>query len=202
MNILLGQILKELLIPECIVVETNVQVGLERPLRVMEIKPDGSSAVEELHVDPFSIDIVLYGLEKEKWTDDQKMVLPDGFREKYFTYIFLDFKYDEKLKKSHVKDMLLKRHLFCKNFEYEYNEILYCLLTNRKTNDFIEKMEFYPLKDGVYASDNFMIETIHLIVLDELENTPWNMPFKYFASDNGEKELILTALRKSGVKCV
>jgi len=175
---LLGSLLKELLTPIDITVLTDVPVLSEPP----------------------EADILLLKTNHNKWTQEQKARLPDGIRDSHAIHILLEFKYSESVNKKAFQQTLSYDYFYQVGQKMKTHEVQTFLISS-KTPMKTTLQEFaYSMTDmpGVYMSKNPILNTIPLILLNELSNEPHNAWIKCFASQIKEKKAAFNTLNRMG----
>ncbi len=173
---LLGTLLKDLLSPVNIQVETEAKVMKESP----------------------RIDILLLRRNESEWTDEQLALLPDGIRNTKATDLLLEFKYTESFNDDALQQAL-GYDFFYKQFQNLKSDKLqsFLLIAKKPQNSMLKKLGYknteYP---GVYRSSFRLFKKIILLSLNELSDEPHNAFIKCFASHRQEKEKAFQVLEK------
>jgi len=199
LNLTLGNILREILIPACIVVDTEVDADSEYHVPVFEVD-DGFQFKENVALKPSDISIMLKSLEKDDWTYGQKQLLPDGIRDFHARVTLMEFKYDEPAVGFNIDERIADRVAFCKAYGYDRLDVLACLVTNHDfPESLLKDIEFCQEPEGVYKSDHLSLEQIRVIALNDLRDTPWNASLKYFSKHPEERESAILNLKAMGL---
>ncbi|MCP4755678.1 MAG: hypothetical protein GY866_32850 [Proteobacteria bacterium] len=113
-------------------------------------------------------------------------------------FIEAEFKYTESVNKDALLQTLIYENLYKKSNKLKPNEARIFLIsskTPRKST--LEKFGFCATdKKGVYSSVNIMLDSITLISLNELANSPYNSYFKLFASRKKEKRTAFNTFKR------
>jgi hypothetical protein len=165
---LLGTLLKGLLSP------VNIQVDTEA--KVMRDSP--------------RIDILLLRRTEPKWTVEQLALLPDGIRDTKATDLLLEFKYTESLNDDALQQTLGYDFLYKQNQNLSNEQVQSFLLSARKPQKSTLKKLGYKSTEhpGVYRSSFRILKKVVLLSLNELSDEPHNAYVKCFASHRQEKE--------------
>ncbi|QTA87856.1 hypothetical protein [Desulfonema magnum] len=165
---LLGRLFRELLVPTGILVYTDVPVMGEPP----------------------EADILLLRKKRSRWTEEQRSRLPDGVRDTRATHILIEFKYTESVNRKVLAQTLCYDYLYKggqKLGDHDVRTFLASSKTPRAST--LEKFGWYQTdRPGVYKSHNPLAESVTLILLNELADTPHNAWIKCFASRRREKK--------------
>ncbi len=156
------------------------------------LTPVGISVYTEVPVmsDPPKADILLLTKEtKGKWTPEQMERLPDGIREKKANHILLEFKHTESLSIDPRWQTGMYERLYKSSKGLKKKEARIFVISSKKPRkSTLEKFGYCTTdKKGVYSSVNVMLESIILISLNDLANTPHNAYIKCFASRKKER---------------
>jgi len=198
-NQFLGKIFQNLLIPECIVVETNVETGETFKIPVLQPDQNGDQKVDTVDMESLPIKILIRSLEKDDWTESQKLVLPDGIRELHSSNYVVKF-FDEPLKSYDLIEMLVERHFFCEGYNYGAKDVIGCIVTTRNPSKAIlQEMNYKPVSNGIYRTETIFFDNIQIISINQLQNQPWNAVFKLFSSNKQEFTQAINVLKERGV---
>ncbi len=170
-NRVLGNILKEILIPACIVVETEVDAGPAHHVPAYRVDDDGFRFEETVELKPPPISILIRSLEKDDWRPEQKQLLPDGIRDVHMTNTTLEFKHDEPITESTLAGAIGTSYFFCKAYGHDSHDILDCLVTPYDIPEFF----VFQTTRGVYRSDSPLLERVRLVAWTSCQ-TPHGMP--------------------------
>ena len=164
---LLAQALKELMSPVDIQVLTEVQVTSEPP----------------------KADIILLRREGNTWTIEQLNCLADGLRDTDAEVLMIEFKYTESITSQALKKLIMYETLYQESEKLNQDQFRSFLISSKTPNtDILKRTGFESTgKNGVYASEIPCFETINVILLNEIDDTPHNAVFKCFASRQKEK---------------
>lgn len=165
---LLGRLFKELLGPTDIQVYTDIPVLGEPP----------------------EADILLLRKNQNRWTKEQKSCIPDGIRDSRASDILIEFKYTESINKNVLIQTLCYDYLYKKGHKLKKNDVQTFLVSSKTPREStLKKFDWHPAaKPGIYHSRNPLAESITLILLNELADTPYNAWIKCFASRKQEKK--------------
>jgi hypothetical protein len=177
---LLGILLQELLTPVGVKVVTEFQVMAEAPQG----------------------DILILRREQPEWTPEQRALLPDGVRDSRASDILLEFKYTESVNKAALCQAL-GYDTFYRRSQHFAEGAAQTFLLSAKTPELqtLHKFEYKRAEEsGVYRSDNIMLGTLPLLVLNELRAEPHNAFVKTFASRYRARKAALKALKAVGLQ--
>ncbi len=165
---LLGRLLRELLTPTGILVCTDVPVM----------------------GDPPEADILLLRKKHRQWTEEQRSRLPDGIRDSRATHILIEFKYTESVNKDALIQTICYDYHYKKSHKLEERDVRTFLLSSKTPRaSTLEKFDWQPTgKPGLSKTRNPLAESVTLILLNELADTPYNAWIKCFASRRREKK--------------
>ena len=179
-HMLFGKLLEELLVP------VGIDVYTEFPL--MSNPPEA--------------DILLLKKNRKGWSQDQLKLLPDGIRDRPADHILIEFKYTESINEKAIKQTLGYDIFYKRSHKLPDNKVATFLVSAQKPgNKILNKFEYrFCEKPGLYKSNNYLLERIPLLSLNELENTPHNVFFKCFASRKKEKKNAFDVIRSHGLE--
>ncbi len=197
----LGEIYKELLMPECIVVATDVKVGPDHRLPVFELGDKGGICYKEsIDLGMSSIAIVLRSLEKDGWTERQKQILPDGIRDICKKDYLLDFNCEKPISGWDIEQGVANWFFFS---EAEYprteNAIASVITTFPLKKKFVRDLRYFEISKGVYRSIDPMADCVQLLVIPELPDESWNAPILFFSDDPKVQQQAVLHLHKLGI---
>lgn len=174
---LLGTLLKGLLSPVNIQVDTEAKIMRESP----------------------RIDILLLRRNAPEWTAEQLALLPDGIRYTNATDLLLEFKYTESLNDDALQQTLGYDFLYKQNQKLGSKQVQSFLLIARKPQKSTLKKLGYKTTEhpGVYRSTFRILKKVVLLSLNELSDEPHNAYVKCFASHRQEKEKAFQVLENS-----
>ena len=174
---LFGAVLEELLTPVGITVQTEVDVSSKPP----------------------QVDILLLQRQQAAaWTDEQRQYLPDGVRDSCAGHVLLEFKYTESVNKQAIRQSL-GYDVFYRRAKELPDEEMQSFIVSAKTPrpGTLAKFGYHQTEHvGVYHSDNVLLAEIPLLVLNELDDTPYNVFFKLFASRAQAKMKAVSGLKR------
>ncbi len=173
---LLGTLLEELL------PQVNIDVTIEAPIMSQ----------------PPRVDVLLLRRQNEKWTTEQRSLLPDGIRDTKASHVLLEFKYTESINWESFRQVIGYEFLYRETKQLTHQQIQPFILSAKKTQPrrlikFGYKMSKHK---GVYHSSHPLLKRIPLISLNELSNAPYNAWAKCFASQKNQKEEAFSLLRQ------
>ncbi len=171
---LLGTLLKGLLSPVNIHVDTEAKVMRESP----------------------RVDILLLRRDQPEWTAEQLALLPDGIRDTNATDLLLEFKYTESLNDDALIQTLGYDFLYRQHHKLSNEQVQSFLLSARKPqNSTLKKLGYKKTEHaGVYRSHFRILKKVVLLSLNELSDEPHNAYVKCFASHRQEKEKAFNVL--------
>ena len=175
---LLGRLLEELLVPTGILVYTDIPVMGEPP----------------------EADILLLRKTRPRWTEEQRSRLPDGIRDSRATHILIEFKYTESVNRDVLLQTLSYDYHYKNSQRLGANELRTFLVSSRTPRRAtLEKFGWHPAdKPGIYKSRNPLAESVTLLLLNELADTPHNAWLRCFASRKQEKKSAFATLMGRG----
>jgi hypothetical protein len=177
---LLGKIFEELLTPVNVTVKTGVRIMAESP----------------------EADVLLIRRNQPEWTEAQRNLLPDGIRDTEADHVLIEFKYSESVNRDALFQALTYRYLYLKVQKLR-PEQLHTVIISSKTPSKQFRMDFgYQESDrpGVLHSNNVMLDVLHILVLNDISDAPYNLFIKCFASRQKEKERSFNKLFESNWK--
>ncbi|ETR72073.1 MAG: hypothetical protein OMM_01986 [Candidatus Magnetoglobus multicellularis str. Araruama] len=201
-NQILGNIFKDLLLPKCIVVETNASAGKEIIFPIIEAVPDGGFEVAEPEsAMPEPIKTLVRSLEADQWTEDQKQVLPDGIRDNYMPYYAIELLPEKISIQNAFLSIVACMFFYYDGFSLNHEHFLGVGVKRKPFSEkWLTDLKYKPVSSGVYRSESSINTVIQYIVIDELPCTSWNAPFKVFASDQDERKSAENILKEQGVE--
>jgi hypothetical protein len=177
----LGKILQELLTPVGVTVLTDFQIMSQAPKGdILILRREGQS----------------------EWTPEQRALLPDGVRDSRASHVLLEFKYTESINKTAVRQALGYDTFYQQTQRLPEAQVQTFLLSAKTplpetVQEFGYTLWEYP---GVYTSDNILLRTLPLLVLNELRDAPHNAFVKAFASRGQAKQAALKTLQAVGLQ--
>ncbi len=175
-----GSVLEEVLTPVGITVQTEVDVSSSPP----------------------QIDILLLQRQQaSSWTDEQRRYLPDGIRDSQASHILLEFKYTESVNEDAIRQILGYDTFYRRARKQLSSKEVQSFIVSAKTPrpETLTRFGYQHTEQvGIYQSDNVLLQTTPLLVLNELDAAPHNLFFKLFASRIKEKTTAVTELQKWG----
>ena len=175
---LLGRLLKELLTPFDISVETDVRVAADPKADIIVIRRHGL-----------------------KWSEKQKIWLTDGLRDTAASHLLIEFKYTESLNEASFVQNLAYDYFYLHGQRLKRHE-LQSFLISAKTpaSGILERLGFMPTdKAGIYISAAPLVRLLRVIILNELDDTPNNAVLKCFASRRKEWHKAFATIRRYGL---
>ncbi len=199
----LGEIYKELLIPECIVVATDIRVGPDRQLPVIEFGDRGNICYREsIDLGMSVIPIVIRSLEKNGWTERQKKLLPDGIRDIHKKDYLLNFNCEKPVKVWDIEQGVANWFFFSKaEYPKAENAIASVITSFPLKKKFVRELRYAEVSKGVYRSADPMADCVQLLVIPELPDESGNAPIRFFSSDTRVREQAVRHLHELGI-CV
>jgi len=170
------------------------------------LSPVGISVHPQLPImsEPPEADILLLRSDSDTWTPEQFSRLPDGIRDSQASHILLEFKYTESVNKAAIRQTLGYDTFYKRVKRLSDKEVQSFLLSAKKpqSQNLAEVgYEKSTKHKGVYHNrENWLLEKIPLISLNELSDEPHNAWVKCFASHKKEKEKAFKILGDSGLK--
>ncbi len=143
-------------------------------------------------------DVLLLRNNHKTWTPRQRARLPDGIRDSRASHILIEFKYTESLTEK-VFQKAMGYDIFYKESKELKNEQVQSYVVASKTPrpDTLEGAGYGPsTRKGVLVSKILGYRHIPIIVLNDLEDTPYNATFKLFASRLEQKRKAVTRIQK------
>jgi hypothetical protein len=170
------------------------------------LSPVGISVHPDLSImtKPPKADILLLRNDSKNWTEEQRLRLPDGIRHSQASHIILEFKYTESVNRAAVRQILGYDIFYKRIKQLSDKEVQSFLLSAVKpqseTLAEINYQESTKYKGVYHNHQDWTLETIPLISLNELSDEPHNAWVKCFASHKKEKEKAFKMLGDSGFK--
>jgi len=139
--------------------------------------------------EPPKADIILLRREGKIWTKEQLDCLADGLCDTDAEALLIEFKYTESITIGALKKLIVYDYLYQKSEHFGQDQLRSFLISAKTPNtDILKCSGFEPTeKKGVYASKIPFFDTITVILLNEIDDTPHNAIFKCFASRQKEK---------------
>ena len=164
---LLGKLLEFLLPPVGIQVQIEPQVMSEPP----------------------QADIILLRRHTPFWTPEQQARLADGIRDSRASHILIEFKYSESVDHDAIQQTLSYEYFYRKSQQLQVEQID-CFLLSAKTPQAatLNKLCYHQTQSGIYHSDNWLLNKITLLSLNDLPDTEHNAWLRCFASKRTEKQ--------------
>jgi len=140
--------------------------------------------------EPPRADILLLRRLTRYWTEAQLAYLADGLRATTASHILLELKYTESLTAERIEKVHGYDIFYRTTQELGAAELASFILSAKTPHtSLLRQFGYEPTQwAGVYHSPYPMVERVDLIVLNELEPVPYNLYFKLFASQKGEKK--------------
>lgn len=171
-------LLQELLTPVGITVETNLPMSSTPP----------------------EIDIVLIRQQHDQpWTEEQRAYLPDGIRDSLANHVVLELKLTETVNKEAIEQALMYDIGYHRDKAKHETVIIQSFLVSAKTPNKKTLTQYgYQATEqaGIYHSDNIFIESMPLLLLNELSDEAHNVFFKLFASHRKARVSAVQNLRQ------
>ncbi len=138
--------------------------------------------------------------ENKNWTKEQLQYLPDGLRDSTGIYNILELKYTQSVNYKSLCQTITYHVGYLNTNELDRSEIKTFLISSKTPLEETKKKFGFTIKlyDGIYESTNIFAQNITLIVLNELNDQPYNMMIKLFASHKKTKLSALKFLLKQG----
>ncbi len=176
---LLARLLKELLTP------LNIEVYSGIP--VMTHPPEA--------------DIVIIRRKGERWTPEQRAVLPDGVRDVASPYIIIEFKYSQSVNERAFRQTLNYDSLYKSSQDLNHEEVQTFLVSSKSPLKKVLAEAGYSAtgKRGVYKTDAYILNSIILMDLNKLSDEPHNAFIKCFASHKKQKTAAFKTLTSMGL---
>ncbi len=176
---ILGVVLQGWLIP------TGIDVNIELPLSIDSMKTD--------------IVLLRNHPDYKRWTERQRSRLPDGIRDSAASHILIEFKKTESISAEAFLQALMYDTLYRKNQGLRYKQLQTFLVTSKTPHAKTLKIWDFVSTDipGIYRSYNVALQRITLMDLNQLADTPHNIPYKCFASRQKEYEKAFYQLDQS-----
>ena len=175
---LLAKMFKELLTPLNITVLFDVPVMINSP----------------------EADILLIRRATSKWTDVQRMCLPDGIRDTMADHILIEFKFTESVNQNALNQALAYDTFYKRAQKSLETKQLQSFVLSSKTpiKTTLEKFGYTKaIKPGVYHSKDIMLKGLYLIAINELSDAPHNDFVKCFASQKKQRQKVFKQLMQS-----
>lgn len=219
-NAVLAYVLTELLIPEAIVVKTDFLINESFNIPQVTFCNDGVKLGEEARMPSIWASVALRGLEKDSWTDSQKLRLPDGIRDEYIPFLILEY-FDREYHPEHFemnlfKCLMAKPVFFIKSHFYpiyeernsiENEHIDFPLIERaigiapRIEEELIQKYNLVELSPGVMVMNiPIFKESIRVLNIESLPDEPHNASVKVLSLNREEREQASRTLEEWGVK--
>ena len=173
---LLGSLLKELLTPLNISVQTDVRVAIDPRADILIIRRNGL-----------------------KWSERQKVRLADGLRDSSASHLLIEFKYTESLNDATFRQILAYEYFYQKGQVLKQNELQSFLISAKTPTSGILKQRGFKETDkkGVYASALPWAGSLRVILLNALSDEPHNAFLKCFSSRRIERRKAFTTIKHS-----
>ncbi len=176
---LLAKMLEELLTP--------VDITVIQDFPIMSSSPEA--------------DILLIRRDHTRWTQEQLMRLPDGIRDTRADHILIEFKYTESVNKAAMAQALAYDTFYRRIQKSLKQERIQTFIVSSRTPGKRVKEKFGYTKEkkpGVYHSTCPMLDSLHMISINELSDECHNDFFKCFASRKKENQRAFKMLLQSG----
>jgi len=168
------------------------------------LTPLGISVELEANVmsEPPRADVLLLRRDTARWTPEQFAVLPDGIRDTNARYILIEFKYSESISVNALLQTANNDRLYLQSHdEIKLDELKSFLISAKHPQQAtLDKHSFYPVQAGIYRSNNSVLQSVTLISLNELPNTPNNVWLRCFASQKKHQEQAFEQLNQMGLQ--
>jgi len=132
----------------------------------------------------------------ERWSEEQRAVLPDGVRDRHCQHHLFEFKITESVNQQAFKQAAMYDYLYPQLRKVEDHEFQTYIVSSRTTlkknlKAWGYKQVGYP---GVYESTHPLSDYIVILLLNELRDLPHNNYFRLFASEKKIRESALESL--------
>ncbi len=173
---LLGALLDALLSPVGVTVQTEVEVMAAPPRADLLLCREGDA-----------------------WSAAQRERLADGLRHTEADHLLVEFKRTEGLKIEAFRQLLSYDHHYLRRQGLERGRLASFLVSaTTPTGDLLARLGYRPTSHaGVYGCAHPLLESLGVILLNELSAAAHNTPIKVFASRRREQERAFAALRDS-----
>ena len=145
------------------------------------------------------VDVLIRRESGETWTPEQWAFLCDGIREVNAAHVLIEFKFKENLNEDTLFQGVSYYFLYKRNRKLKEKDVrafIVCSQTPQKAT--LERFGFQPGEAaGVFHSSYPLAERTTLILLNQLDNTPYNAAFKMFASKKKESKKAIATLEMS-----
>lgn len=145
-------------------------------------------------------DILLLRRTGKNWNAAQRQWLADGLRHTEAEHLLVEFKYSQGLTLDAVQQLIAYDYFYCQTAGIVKSDVA-CFLISASTpkGNWQSQLEFIATAwPGVYQGNNVLLQRMRILLLNELANTPYNAPIKYFATKRNERDKALTTLLSSG----
>lgn len=133
---------------------------------------------------PLKLDILLIRHAEPGWTAEQQARLPDGIRQRREPNILCEFKYTESVNRDALVQALNYETLYRLGNELPERAIATFVVSGKTpSRKFLTEYGYVPSElPGIYRTPTAGWSRVELLVLNELQNEPYNAFFKCFAS--------------------
>ncbi|QTA93618.1 hypothetical protein [Desulfonema magnum] len=155
----------------------------------------------EVMADPPKADILLLRRTHPAWTPEQLKRLPDGIRDSGADHILLEFKYSESVGLSAFRQAVGYDYFYKDSKELTGREVQTFLISAKTTRkSTLDKFGYSPTdRAGVYRSLHPLLESVPLLILNELSEEPHNAYIKCFASRTEMKRAAFRTLKGQNI---
>jgi hypothetical protein len=156
------------------------------------LAPVHVTVLSELPVtsDPPQVDVLLLRREGDRWTDEQRALLPDGVRDRNAAHHLLECKITESVTEESLQQALTYEYLYRQSQQLAVADLQTYIVSAQTTQK--EKLVAwgYTVSEfpGVYVSTYPLLHKVVLLLLNELRDTPHNEYFRLFASRQRVRE--------------
>ncbi|MDJ0840335.1 MAG: hypothetical protein QNK37_27745 [Acidobacteriota bacterium] len=169
----------------------------------MVLTPVGIDVMPEVEVisKPPRADLILIRREEPEWTEEQRARLCEGIRDCRAPRVFLEQKHTESVNSRVIRRAIANDVHLKDSLGLEEGDLASYIVTSKTPDSYTLRDHGYQLTDkpGVYRSNQQSASYVDMIILNELENTPYNVAFKLFASRMKEQYAVLQLLNSGEI---
>ncbi len=175
----LGKLMEELLTPVDVTVKQEYEIMAQSP----------------------RTDYFLLGHHHTGWSEAQQQRLPDGIRDLQVSQVLIEFKFTESVNEETLVKAAADWMRYRDYAKLSADAVKMVVLSSKITvSELLKTCGYKPSdKSGVYRSEQAAFRFVDLILLNELADTPYNGPYKLFASRPKQRDQAFKQLLRSQI---
>lgn len=172
----------------------------------LALEPVGVSVFTEVPLlsEAPKADILLLRREGEQWNEAQRRWLADGLRHTNAKHLLVEFKHSQGLTLKSLQQLNAYDYFYRTDSTHKLNDVAcFLIIASTPKSNWQSHLKFNATKwPGVYKGTEVLSQRVRILLLNELANTDYNAPIKYFATWHKEQNKALAFLISSGFICL